>query len=59
MKIEAVDHQKYLGFVISKDGNNMENIKSVKCKSLGIISKVIHRLESAKLGKYYFEAADN
>ena len=58
VNIEAVDRQKYLGFVISKNGNNMENIKSVKCKSLGIISKVIHRLESAKLGKYHFEAAN-
>ena len=55
--IEQTEHQKYLGFIISSSGNNMINIKAVKMKSIGIIRKIISRLSSLKLGKYYFECA--
>ena len=55
--IEQTEHQKYLGFIISSTGNNMINIKAVKMKSIGIIRKIISRLSSLKLGKYYFECA--
>ena len=55
--IEETEHQKYLGFNISSTGNNMVNINAVKKKSIGIIRKIIIRLNSLKLGKYYFECA--
>ena len=55
--IEQAEHQKYLGFCISNTGDNMVNIKSVQKKSIGIIRKIIARLSSLKLGKYYFEGA--
>ena len=56
-EIGQTDEQTYLGFVISNKGNNMANIKQVKGKSIGIIRKIIHRLESSNLKKYYFESA--
>ena len=35
--IEEVEEQRYLGFVLSSQGNNMVNINSMKKKSKGII----------------------
>ena len=35
--IGRTSEQKYLGFVISANGDNMANINSVKKKSIGII----------------------
>ena len=56
VEIEQTEQQTYLGFVISSKGN-IDNIKHVKNKSIGIISNVIQKLESANLGRYYFDAA--
>ena len=55
IEIEPVSKQKYLGFVISNQGNNMANILEVKNKSIGIIRKILEKLDSLKLKKYYFE----
>ena len=55
--IMNTDEQKYLGFVLSSRGDNMANIRQVKKKSIGIIRKIINRLNSLKLQKYYFECA--
>ena len=49
--------QKYMGFVISATGNNMSNIKAVKNKSIGTIQKLLTKLNSLNLMKYYFECA--
>ena len=57
VEIGQTDEQTYLGFVISNKGNNMANIKQVKGKSIGIIRKIIHRLESSNSKMYYFESA--
>ena len=55
--IDKTEHQKYLGFMISNTGNNMVNISAVKNKSFGIIQKILGKLNSLKLRKYYFEGA--
>ena len=49
--------QKYLGFVISAEGNNMANIKAIKNKSIGTIQKLMTKLNSLNLMKYYFECS--
>jgi hypothetical protein len=38
------DTQKYLGFIISSSGNNMDNIKEMRNKSIGIIRKIFMEL---------------
>ena len=55
IEMEPVLQQKYLGFVISNQNNNMANIQEVKKKSIGITKKLIEKLNSLKLKKYYFE----
>ena len=55
--IDRTEQQKYLGFIISNTGNNMVNISAVKKKSFGIIQKILSKLKSLKLRKYYFEGA--
>ena len=49
--------QKYLGFVISAEGNNMANIKAIKNKSIGTIRKLLTKLNSLNLRMYYFECS--
>ena len=55
IEIEKVTDYKYLGYTISNTGNNMQNIKIIKNKSIGTIRQIFHQLKSLKLGKYYFE----
>ena len=55
--IDKTENQKYLGFTISNKRDNMANISAVKKKSIGLIRKVLNRLNSLKLRKYYFECA--
>ena len=57
IEIEQVEEYKYLGFVISSTGDNMANIRKVKNKSIGVIKKIISKLESLNLRKYFFECA--
>jgi hypothetical protein len=57
IKIEKTRNKTYLGFVISSKGDNMENIKQIKNKSIGIIRKIMNKLDSLNLQKYYFECA--
>ena len=56
-QIGKTDSQKYLGFVISGKGDNMANINAVKKKSIGIIRKIMTKLESLHLKNYFFECA--
>ena len=55
--IGKTQEQKYLGFVISASGNNMANISAIKKKSIGIIRKIINKLDSLNLRNYYFECS--
>ena len=47
--IDEVNVYKFLGFMISSDGNNMANIKALKNKSIGIISNLLDKLDALKL----------
>ena len=55
--IGAVDEQSYLGFVLSSHGDNMVNIRHIKNKSIGVIKKIINKLNGLNLKQYYFECA--
>ena len=55
--IEEVKSQKYLGFIISSDGNNLENIKALEKKSIGVIRTIITKLEKLKLRQYFYECS--
>ena len=54
-EVEKCSEQNYLGFRISSSGNNMANIRAVKCKSIGISKKIFLKMNSMNFGKYYFE----
>ena len=41
--------------MISSKGKNMANIRNVKNKSIGVIRKILSKLESLNLNQYYFE----
>ena len=53
VEIEKVKTQTYLGFVISSSGDNMAHIMSAKSKGTGVISKILSKLKSLNLQKYY------
>ena len=55
--IGQVKEYKYLGFVISCQGNNMANINAFKKKSIGVIRSIMQKLDALKLQTYYFECA--
>ena len=55
--IGKTEKQKYLGFVISGTGNNLDNINAMKQKSIGVIRKIINKLDCLNLMNYYFECA--
>ena len=55
VEVGKVTEQKYLGFTISSTGNNMDNIRAIKNKSIGTIRQIFNKLKSLKLGKYHFE----
>ena len=45
VKMSNSDEQKYLGFILSSKGNNMDNINPITNTSNGIIRKIISSLE--------------
>ena len=57
MNMEKVNEFKYLGFTISNEGNNLSNIREIKKKSIGVLSKILMKLRSLNFGKYYFECS--
>ena len=46
---EDVQKQKYLGFVISSKGDNLENIKEMEKKSFGVIRTIMTKLEKLNI----------
>ena len=54
-EVEKCTEQKYLGFKLSSSGNNMINIRAIKCKSIGATKQIFSKLRSMNFGKYYFE----
>ena len=57
IKVEQVQQQKYLGFVLSSTGNNLANIQAMEEKSVGVIRTIINKLEKLNLRQYYFECS--
>ena len=55
--IGKTTEHKYLGFVISSTGDNMANINQIKKKSIGVVRKLINRLNSLHLRDYFFECS--
>ena len=55
--IMKTKEQKYLGFVLSSTGDNMANIREIKKKSIGTVKSTLKKLDSLKLGRYYFECS--
>ena len=56
-KIENVTHEKYLGDIISVDGQNTKNIEARVAKAQGIIKQIKSILEEMVFGSYMFEVA--
>ena len=56
-KIENVEKDKYLGDIITTDGNNMRNVVARKAKSVGIIKQIHTMLNEVCYGPYHFEVA--
>ena len=52
--MEETNQQRYLGFIISNNGNNMKNINGKKNKSIGIIKKIFNKLDILNLRKYFY-----
>ena len=55
--MEEVEHDRYLGDIISNNGNNIRNIQDRVSKGLGIISHIFDILKNISLGTYYFRIA--
>ena len=54
-KMESSKHERYLGMIISKEGNNKANIQARVSKGLGAISEIMPILDETFYGPYYFE----
>ena len=57
IEIEQVEEYTYLGFVISSTGDNMAHIRKMKKQSIGVIKRIISKLESLNLRKYFYECS--
>ena len=57
VSIEKTTEHKYLGFIVSSEGNNMANIMAMKKKSHGVIRTIMDKLEKLNLRNYYFECS--
>ena len=56
-KMDLMEHEKYLGDIVSTDGKNKENILARKDKSKGIIKQIGTILEDICFGPFQFEVA--
>ena len=55
--MEEKTEEKYLGDIISADGENIKNVKARVSKGKGIICRILALLEGIPFGKYYFKVA--
>ena len=55
--MEEKTEEKYLGDIISADGENIKNVKARVAKGRGIICRILAFLEGIPFGKYYFRVA--
>ena len=55
--MDTVNHEKYLGDIISDDGKNSKNIAARKNRGIGVVNQVMAILEEICFGKFYFQVA--
>ena len=55
--MEEKHEEKYLGYIISKDGRKLKNIKARINKGKGIARKIHNILEGVPFGQLYFQVA--
>ena len=55
--MEQVQHEKYLGDILTNDGSNTKNVESRKSKGVGAVSQIMSMLEEISFGPFYFEVA--
>ena len=55
--MEEKDEEKYLGDIISKDGQNLKNIKAKVNKGKEIVRKILNIPEGIPFGRLYFQIA--
>ena len=55
--MKEVDHDVYLGDIISADGKNYKTIKDRVGRGIGKISDILNILEKVTLGEHFFKTA--
>ena len=55
--IEELNHEKYLGQIISNDGSNVKNVTNRSNKGTGMVNTITSILNYVPGGKYHFEIA--
>ena len=55
--MKEVEEKKYLGDIISKNGNNKSNIKDRTNRAMGIVNKIIETISERPYGKHLFKAS--
>ena len=55
--IEELNHEKYLGQIISNDGSNVKNVTNRYNKGTGMVNTITSILNYVPGGKYHFEIA--
>ena len=56
-QMEDVEYMKYLGDILSMDGENVKNVASRKAKAWGSVRQILSILEETCFGPYFFEMA--
>ena len=56
-KLENVEKDKYLGDIITTDGNNIKNVVARRAKSVGINKQINKMLNEVCYGPFHFEVA--
>ena len=57
VNMETVQHEKYLGDILTNDGKNTRNIAARKNRGIGVVNQILTILEEICFGKYYFQVA--
>ena len=56
-EMKEVNNEKYLGDILSSDGNNANNISARQNRGQGVVNQIMSMLEGICFGKFYFEVA--
>ena len=56
-EMEEVKSEKYLGDILASDGRNLKNITARKNRGIGIVNKIMEKLNDVCFGRHYFKVA--